>query len=86
MYKLIPNDLKIGSIYRSNFEIKQGLMKGERLITDQEYIQYNGQHYIFKIINVLTPDTSKNSYNSNIGDTIRVGYGNISRDYSERNL
>lgn len=74
-----PYNLKIGYIYKSDFEIKQGPNKGKRCITEQEYVGYSGNNYTFKIVKILTPDTC----NRKIGDIVLVGYGNINRDYLE---
>ena len=76
-----PYNLKIGYIYKSDFEIKQGTNKGKRCITEQEYVGYNGNNYTFKIVKILTPDTFNhqvkvikrgNAFYQNLGFTMNI--------------
>lgn len=77
--KLYASDLKVGEIYRCTIEIMQGKMKGQHLITDQEYLGNDG-NLVFKIVKIHTPDVAK-ELNVKVGDKSRTGEGAIPRDY-----
>jgi hypothetical protein len=79
--KLSYKDLKPGSIYRSEIEIQSGSMKGEKFITDEEYVENDGHNLVFKIVKIHTPKTAK-YLDKVIGDLVRTGEGAIARDYS----
>ena len=77
--KIYASDLKVGEIYRSTIEIMQGKMKGQYLITDQEYLGKDG-NLVFKVVKIHTPDVAK-ELNVKVGDESRTGEGAIPRDY-----
>lgn len=82
--KLSYRDLKLGTVYRCDVKIQQGLMKGRNFTTDQEFIGSDKHNLLFKIVKIHTPETAE-YLGKKIGDRVSTGEGAIPHDYTQIN-
>lgn len=80
---------KVGKIYTYTDTVASGPCKGEKISFDEEFIRYDGDQLVFKIVGVDISDELAKSYEKlglkrKIGDTTRTGMGGFRHYYTEK--
>ena len=80
----------VGKIYTYNDVVASGPDKGEKISFDEEFIKYDGDQLVFKIVKSNISDKLAKSYEKlglkrKIGDTTRTGIGAFNIYYKEKN-
>jgi len=80
---------KVGKIYTYNDTVASGPCKGEKISFDEEFVKYDGDELVFKIVGVDISDKLAKSYEKlglkfKIGDTTRTGMGGFKHNYTEK--